>query len=55
MALKQRTSSRFWSRLHFLIRFLGLTGLVAAGGGVALAFLEDLLKRSEEALAQPRK
>jgi hypothetical protein len=43
MALKKRGRSRFWSRLHFLIRFLGLTGLVAVGAGVALAFLEGLL------------
>jgi hypothetical protein len=37
MAKRSRNS---WSRLHFLIRFLGLSGLLCLGGGVALAFLQ---------------
>src|SRR5262245_40727104 len=37
MAVKQpRRVGRFWSRLHFLVRFLGLTGIVSAVVGVAL-------------------
>src|SRR5262249_35246679 len=43
MALRKRGRSRFWSRLHFLIRFLGLTGLAAAGAGGALTFYQGLL------------
>ncbi len=33
---------RFWSRLHFLIRFLGLTGLLAVGVGAVLGALYNL-------------
>jgi hypothetical protein len=43
MALKTRSASRWWSRLHFLLRFLGLTGLLAGGVGVGLAFLKNVL------------
>ncbi len=43
MALKKQSRSRVWSRLHFLVRFAGLSGLLAAGAGVALAFFKDLL------------
>lgn len=42
MSKKPRQPRRFWSRLHFLIRFLGLTGLLAVGFGAALGFLERL-------------
>src|SRR6516165_861944 len=45
MALKAKTPGRWWSRFHFLIRFAGLAGLMAAGVGVALSFLKDLLER----------
>jgi hypothetical protein len=38
-----RRSSRFWSRVHFLVRFLGLTGAAAAGVGLVLAAQENLL------------
>jgi hypothetical protein len=43
MAVKKKTRSRWWSRLHFLVRFAGLTGLLCVGVGVALAYLEDIL------------
>src|SRR5260370_21983292 len=45
MAVKQKSPSRLWSRLHFLIRFGGLAGFMAAGVGAALAFLRDILPR----------
>src|SRR5262249_47947085 len=38
-----RRPGRFWSRLHFLIRFLGLTGLLAGCAGLVLAHLDGLL------------
>ena len=40
---------RFWSRLHFLIRFLGLTGLFAAGVGAVLAYQHGLWPGLESA------
>src|SRR5262245_2185669 len=40
---------RFWSRLHFLIRFLGLTGLLAAVVGGVLAYLYGLWPGVESA------
>ena len=43
MALKNKSSGRFWSRVHFLIRFLGLVGLLCCGIGAALAYLHDIL------------
>src|ERR1051326_7658483 len=45
MALKQKSPGRWWSRLHFLIRFTGLFGVLAAGLGCALAYLRDTLPR----------
>src|SRR5262249_18812320 len=42
---------RIWSRLHFLFRFAGLTGLVCSGIGAALAFLAGIL--STERLQEP--
>jgi hypothetical protein len=45
MALKTKSPGRVWSRIHFLVRFLGLTGFLAAGVGVALAYLNDTLER----------
>src|SRR5262245_15547967 len=45
MAKKSRAPFRLWSRLHFLVRFLGLTGLLAAGFGAAFSFLEGVLSR----------
>jgi hypothetical protein len=36
MALNNKTRGRWWSRLHFLLRFLGLTGLLAAIVGAVL-------------------
>jgi hypothetical protein len=38
-----KASRQTWSRIHFLIRFLGLTGLICIGGGAALAFLQGNL------------
>ncbi len=43
MALKSRSRGIWWSRLHFLIRFAGLTGLLAILAGAALLFRYDLL------------
>src|SRR2546428_6768327 len=43
MALKKKSGGRFWSRVHFFIRFLGLTGLLCFGVGVAIAYLDDIL------------
>jgi hypothetical protein len=45
MAVSNPVSRRWWSRFHFLARFAGLTGLVCAGIGAALAFLHDVLDR----------
>src|SRR5207237_5495147 len=45
MALTKKPASRWWSRLHFFIRFAGLTGLVCAGAGVAWAYLDNSLER----------
>src|SRR5438128_12601641 len=36
MALINPTRTRLWSRLHFLIRLVGLTGLFVAGVGLVL-------------------
>ena len=35
------TTGLFWSRLHFLIRFLGVTGLLVGCVGLVLAALDD--------------
>jgi hypothetical protein len=43
MALKSRSRGVWWSRLHFLIRFAGLTGLLAVLAGAALLFRYGLL------------
>lgn len=40
MALKQSPFRFFWSRLHFVVRLAGLTGLLAAGAGLALYLLD---------------
>src|SRR5437879_522226 len=45
MALTKRSSTLWWSRFHLLIRFAGLTGLVCAGIGVALGYLQNILDR----------
>jgi hypothetical protein len=37
MAITNSSSSRWWSRGHFLVRFVGLTGLLVAGVGFLLA------------------
>lgn len=45
MAVKRRGRGIWWSRFHFLIRFIGLTSLLVAGVGAALAFRYNLLTR----------
>jgi hypothetical protein len=45
MALKKQSSGRFRSRVHFLIRFLGLAGLLCMGIGAALAYLQGILDK----------
>ncbi|CAN5269087.1 hypothetical protein BH10PLA2_BH10PLA2_11850 [soil metagenome] len=42
MAVKSRSRGVWWSRLHFLVRFAGLTGLLAILAGSALLFRYDL-------------
>src|SRR5438093_781267 len=42
MALNKRSRSRWWSRLHFLVRFAGLTGLLVGCVGLLLVLLGDL-------------
>src|SRR5262245_23843435 len=43
MAVSNKPSAA-WSRTHFVIRFLGLTGLAVALVGLALALITELLK-----------
>ena len=43
MAVTKRPRGRWASRFHFLVRFLGLTGLVAAAVGGVLAGLRHML------------
>ena len=43
MALKSRSRGVWWSRFHFLVRFAGLTGVLAMVVGAALLFRYDLL------------
>src|SRR5689334_22559169 len=43
MAVSNKPRGRFWSHLHFWLRFLGLTGLLAAGVGAVLAGVRGLL------------
>src|SRR6266446_1420812 len=43
MALTKKPRSRWWSRLHFLARCAGLTGLFLGSIGVVLALVEDAL------------
>src|SRR5258707_15500811 len=45
MALTKKTSSIWWARFHFLIRLAGLSGVVCAGIGIALGYLENILDR----------
>ena len=52
MALNNKPRGRVWSRLHFLVRFVGLTGLLAAVAGVVvLASFLATLPSEEEFLA----
>jgi hypothetical protein len=43
MALKNKSRGSFWSQLHFLLRLLGLTGLLATGVGLVLAHAAGLM------------
>ncbi len=43
MALTNKPRGRWWSRLHFLLRLLGLTGLLAAVCGAVLAGIWGLI------------
>jgi hypothetical protein len=38
-----RRRGYFWSRLHFLVRFLGISGVLVGGAGLVLAGLDGLL------------
>ncbi len=49
-----RRNRPFWSRLHFLVRFLGLTGLLVAGVGLVLAQQDGLLASWDTAVAAGR-
>lgn len=51
MTLTKQQRGRRWSRWHFLIRFLGLTGLMAAGIGLVL--LSMILKGTSLESLQP--
>ena len=46
---QQRRRGLFWSRLHFLIRFLGLTGLLVGSVGLVLLHLDGRLATWHEA------
>ncbi len=48
---RDRRNRPFWSRLHFLIRFLGLTGLLALCVGLVLAQQDNLLATWDKAVA----
>jgi hypothetical protein len=43
MAVKNRSRGVWWSRFHFVIRFLGLTGLLVGGVALAAAFVLGLI------------
>src|SRR5262245_17398595 len=43
MPSANRPRGLWWSRFHFLIRFLGLTGLVAASVALTLAWRQNVL------------
>jgi hypothetical protein len=49
MALSNKPRGRWWSRLHFLIRFLGLTAVLVAGVGLAIAWRKGALVAFEQA------
>src|SRR4051794_15003361 len=54
MALRDKPRGRWWSRLHFGVRLLGLTGLVAGGVGLVLGLVEHWTWRSVwQALLDP--
>lgn len=49
MAVTPRSRGRVWSRLHFLIRFLGLSGVLAVGIGAVLVHVLGLWPTIERA------
>src|ERR1700682_4186356 len=42
MALRNKPRGRWWSRLHFLVRFVGLNGLLVCAVGLMLALVENV-------------
>src|SRR4051812_503474 len=44
MAVNKKRQGYWWSRVHFLLRLLGLTGLLVAIVGGALAYLNHVLE-----------
>src|SRR4051812_23880112 len=51
MALSNPRRGLWWSRLHFVVRFLGLTGLLVGGIGLLLSLLQLDLSTWEAAQA----
>jgi hypothetical protein len=51
MALSNKPRGLWWSRLHFLIRFLGLTSVLVAGVGLAIAWRKGALANWEQLTA----
>src|SRR5947209_1140659 len=43
MAVSKRRQGYWWSRIHFLLRLLGLTGVMIAATGAALAYQNHVL------------
>src|SRR5215469_370515 len=52
MGLKNTRSRPWLSRLHFVVRLLGLTGLLAAAAALVLAHVQGLLGGPGEALSE---
>jgi hypothetical protein len=44
MAISRKARGLWWSRFHFLIRFLGLTGLLAAVAAVTVAWRQRIIE-----------
>ncbi len=47
MAVSKKPRGRFWSWLHFVFRFIGLTGRLLAGVGLVLAHVEGAIPWDE--------
>ncbi len=50
MAVSKRRQGYWWSRVHFLLRLLGLTGVMLLAAGVGLAYLNRIPPRYEPML-----